>query len=158
MNIIEVSFATFAVVGVLGIIGIATVVTGRAPKSFNWKKNVEKKALKDDKSKSNFLEPDLPKGESESIEEPESTVEVTADQTVKLEEKEVFEEISEEEAGITRRQFLTKALRISFGAFAGIQLISYLGFFWPKISGGFGSKVDAGTVEELKNQIFQSDG
>ena len=158
MNIIEVSFATFAVVGVLGIIGIATVVTGRAPKSFNWKKNVDKKALKDDKSKSNFLEPDLPKGESESTEEAESTVEVTADQTVKLEEKEVFEEISEEEAGITRRQFLTKALRISFGAFAGIQLISYLGFFWPKISGGFGSKVDAGTVEELKNQIFQSDG
>jgi cytochrome b6-f complex iron-sulfur subunit len=158
MNVIEISFATFAVVGVLGIIGIATVVTGRAPKSFNWKKNVEKKALKDDKSKSNFLEPDLPKGESESTQEVESTVEVTADQTVKLEEKEVFEEISEEEAGITRRQFLTKALRISFGAFAGIQLISYLGFFWPKISGGFGSKVDAGTVEELKNQIFQSDG
>lgn len=158
MNIIEISFATFAVVGVLGIIGIATVVTGRAPKSFNWKKNVEKKALKDDKSKSNFLEPDLPKGESESTQEVESTVEVTADQTVKLVEKEVFEEISEEEAGITRRQFLTKALRISFGAFAGIQLISYLGFFWPKISGGFGSKVDAGTVEELKNQIFQSDG
>jgi Rieske Fe-S protein len=158
MNIIEISFATFALVGVLGIIGIATVVTGRAPKSFNWKKNVEKKALKDDKSKSNFLEPDLPKGESESNQEVESTVEVTADQTVKLEEKEVFEEISEEEAGITRRQFLTKALRISFGAFAGIQLISYLGFFWPKISGGFGSKVDAGTVEELKNQIFQSDG
>ena len=158
MNIIEISFATFALVGVLGIIGIATVVTGRAPKSFNWKKNVDKKALKDDKSKSNFLEPDLPKGESESTQEVESTVEVTADQTVKLEEKEVFEEISEEEAGITRRQFLTKALRISFGAFAGIQLISYLGFFWPKISGGFGSKVDAGTVEELKNQIFQSDG
>jgi len=150
MNIIEISFATFALVGVLGIIGIATVVTGRAPKSFNWKKNVEKKALKDDKSKSNFLEPDLPKGESESTQEVESTVEVTAGQTVKLEEKEIFEEISEEEAGITRRQFLTKALRISFGAFAGIQLISYLGFFWPKISGGFGSKVDAGTVEELK--------
>ena len=158
MNIVEVSFATFAVVGVLGIIGIATVVTGRAPKSFNWKKNVDKKALKDDKSKSNFLEPDLPKGESESTNEVESTAEVTADQTLKLEEREVFEEISEEEAGITRRQFLTKALRISFGAFAGIQLISYLGFFWPKISGGFGSKVDAGTVEELKNQIFQSDG
>jgi len=158
MNIIEVSFAIFAVVGVLGIIGIATVVTGRAPKSFNWKKNVDKKALKDDKSKSNFLEPDLPKGESESTKEVESTAEVTADQTLKLEEREVFEEISEEEAGITRRQFLTKALRISFGAFAGIQLISYLGFFWPKISGGFGAKVDAGTVEELKNQIFQSDG
>ena len=54
---------------------------------------------------------------------------------------EEIEEISGEEAGITRRQFLTKALRISFGAFAGIQAISWLGFFWPKVSGGFGSKV-----------------
>lgn len=158
MNIIELSFATFALVGILGIVGIVTVVTGRRPKSFNWKKNVDKKALKDDHSKTNFLEPDLPKSDSEPSPIIEPVTEVISEQIVKLEEKEVFEEISEEEAGITRRQFLTKALRISFGAFAGIQLISYLGFFWPKISGGFGSKVDAGTVEELKNQIFQSDG
>ena len=41
-----------------------------------------------------------------------------------------YEEISEEEAGITRRQFLTKALRISFGAFAGIQILTYLGFLF----------------------------
>ena len=80
------------------------------------------------------------------------------DGSIKIEEKVIYEEISEEEAGITRRQFLTKALRISFGAFAGIQAISWLGFFWPKVSGGFGSKVDAGKVEDLKKQIFQADG
>jgi cytochrome b6-f complex iron-sulfur subunit len=59
---------------------------------------------------------------------------------------------------MTRRQFLGKALGITFGAFAGIQLISWLGFFYPKVSGGFGSKIDAGRVQDLKDQIFQSDG
>jgi len=122
------------------------------------KKKLDKKALKEDKSQTNFFEPEQPK------EEPEETVEeidepiIDSDGAVKLEEKVIYEEISEEEAGITRRQFLTKALRISFGAFAGIQLISYLGFIWPKVSGGFGSKIDAGSIEDIKDQIFQADG
>ncbi len=158
MSIVELSFAAFAVVGFLGIIGIVVIVTGRTPKRVNWKKKLDKKALKEDKSQTNFLEPELPK------EDPEETVEeidepiIDPDGAVKLEEKVIYEEISEEEAGITRRQFLTKALRISFGAFAGIQVISYLGFIWPKVSGGFGSKIDAGSIEDIKDQIFQADG
>ncbi|HAY41246.1 MAG TPA: hypothetical protein DCX64_03130 [Gammaproteobacteria bacterium] len=158
MSIVELSFAAFAVVGLLGIVGIIVIVTGRKPKSSNWKKKLDKKALKEDKSQTNFFEPEQPK------EEPEETVEeidepiIDSDGAVKLEEKVIYEEISEEEAGITRRQFLTKALRISFGAFAGIQLISYLGFIWPKVSGGFGSKIDAGSIEDIKDQIFQADG
>ena len=38
MTLIELSFAGFALVGLLGIIGIVVIVTGRAPKNFNWKK------------------------------------------------------------------------------------------------------------------------
>ncbi len=158
MSIVQLSFAAFTVVGLLSIIGIFVIVTGRGPKNLNWKKNVDKKALKEDKSQTNFLEPDLPKGETETvvdeIEEPVGE----SDGSVKLEEKVIYEEISEEEAGVTRRQFLTKALRISFGAFAGIQAISWLGFLWPKVSGGFGSKIDAGSIEEIKDQLFQADG
>ena len=134
MSIVELSFAGFALVGLLGIIGIVVIVTGRAPKTFNWKKNVEKKALKEDKSATNFLEPDLPKGETETLIDEEETPDIPSDATVTLEEEVIYEELSEEEIGINRRQFLTKALRISFGAFAGIQLISYLGFIWPKVS------------------------
>ena len=122
MTLVELSFAGFALVGLLGIIGIVVIVTGRGPKNLNWKKNVEKKALKEDKSATNFLEPELPKGETETIIDEEEEQEVPSDGTVKLEEKEIYEELSEEEIGINRRQFLTKALRISFGAFAGIQL------------------------------------
>ena len=158
MSIVQLSFAAFTAVGLLSIIGIVVIVTGRGPKNLNWKKSVDKKALKEDKSQTNFLEPDLPKGETETvvdeIEEPVGE----SDGSVKLEEKVIYEEISEEEAGVTRRQFLTKALRISFGAFAGIQAISWLGFLWPKVSGGFGSKIDAGSIEEIKDQLFQADG
>ena len=158
MSIVQLSFAAFTAVGLLSIIGIVVIVTGRGPNNLNWKKNVDKKALKEDKSQTNFLEPDLPKGETETvvdeIEEPVGE----SDGSVKLEEKIIYEEISEEEAGVTRRQFLTKALRISFGAFAGIQAISWLGFLWPKVSGGFGSKIDAGSIEEIKDQLFQADG
>ena len=66
MSTVELSFAAFAIVGFLGIVGIVVIVTGRAPKSFNWRKNLDKKALKEDKSQTNFLEPELPKGETET--------------------------------------------------------------------------------------------
>ena len=162
MSLVQVSFIAIGVVGVLGVLGMVAIISGRTPKSLNWKKNVDKKALKVDKSKTSFLAPDEPtKTEevnvTEDIETDEEKQEET-DGSIKIEEKVIYEEISEEEAGITRRQFLTKALRISFGAFAGIQAISWLGFMWPKVSGGFGSKVDAGKVEDLKKQIVQADG
>ncbi len=162
MSLVQVSFIAIAVVGVLGVAGMVAIISGRTPKSLNWRKNVDKKALKVDKSKTSFLAPDEPTqteevNVTEDIETDEEKQEET-DGSIKIEEKVIYEEISEEEAGITRRQFLTKALRISFGAFAGIQAISWLGFMWPKVSGGFGSKVDAGKVEDLKKQIVQADG
>ena len=162
MSLVQVSFIAIGVVGVLGVLGMVAIISGRTPKSLNWKKNVDKKALKVDKSKTSFLAPDEPTqteevNVTEDIETDEEKQEET-DGSIKIEEKVIYEEISEEEAGITRRQFLTKALRVSFGAFAGIQAISWLGFMWPKVSGGFGSKVDAGKVEDLKKQIVQADG
>ena len=162
MSLVQVSFIAIGVVGVLGVLGMVAIISGRTPKSLNWRKNVDKKALKVDKSKTSFLAPDEPTqteevNVTEDIEIDEEKQEET-DGSIKIEEKVIYEEISEEEAGITRRQFLTKALRISFGAFAGIQAISWLGFMWPKVSGGFGSKVDAGKVEDLKKQIVQADG
>ena len=29
---------------------------------------------------------------------------------------------------------------------------------WPKVLGGFGSKIEAGSIEDMKDQIFQADG
>lgn len=68
------------------------------------------------------------------------------------------EELSPEEAGVNRRQFFTRALGITFGAFLGLNGISYLAFLWPRLSGGFGSDIDVGDITELRAEVFLADG
>jgi cytochrome b6-f complex iron-sulfur subunit len=166
MSIVELSFIAIGAVGVLGVVGIIAIVTGRGPGNIDWKKNLDKRAVKAEKSKekTSFFAPKKPKSVEEvnvaevtDVEETDEEAEQT-DGSIKIEEKVVYEEISEEERYITRKQFLGKALGGTFGAFMGIQALAWLGFLWPKVSGGFGSKVDAGTIEDLKNQIIQADG
>jgi cytochrome b6-f complex iron-sulfur subunit len=68
-------------------------------------------------------------------------------------------ELSVEEFGIARRQFFNRAILGLFGgAFMGGLGISFLAFLWPKLSGGFGSPIPVGTVEDLRRDIAQSDG
>ena len=141
MSLVQLSFIAIAFIGLFGVIGIIAVVTGITPKAvnkrLNWKKNLDKRALKVDKSQTNFLAPDEPENEEENLSEDiEEKDDIQTDGSIKVKEEIIYEEISEEEAGMTRRQFLGKALGITFGAFAGIQLISWLGFFYPKVSGG----------------------
>ena len=166
MSIVELSFIAIAAIGVLGVVGIVAIVTGRGTKNIDWKKKVDKRAVKAEKSKekTSFFAPSKPKAveevnveEAVDTDESEEEIEET-DGSIKIEEKVVYEEISEEERYITRKQFLGKALGGTFGAFMGIQALAWLGFLWPKVSGGFGSKVDAGKIEDLKNQIIQADG
>ena len=166
MSIVELSFIAIAAIGVLGVVGIVAIVTGRGSRNFDWKKNLDKRAVKAEKSKekTSFFAPSKPKSVEEvNVEEAVDTAETEedieeTDGSIKIEEKVVYEEISEEERYITRKQFLGKALGGTFGAFMGIQALAWLGFLWPKVSGGFGSKVDAGKIEDLKNQIIQADG
>ena len=166
MSIVELSFIAIGAVGVLGVVGIIAIVTGRGPGNIDWKKNLDKRAVKAEKSKekTSFFAPKKPKSVEEvnvaevtDVEETDEEAEQT-EGSIKIEEKVVYEEISEEERYITRKQFLGKALGGTFGAFMGIQALAWLGFLWPKVSGGFGSKVDAGKIEDLKNQIIQADG
>jgi len=67
-------------------------------------------------------------------------------------------EVSPEESGVTRRQFFNRAIAGTFFAFLGMQGIYYLAFFWPKLTGGFGSDVDAGTVDTLLSQTVTPAG
>ena len=46
----------------------------------------------------------------------------------------------------------------TFGAFSAILGVSMLAMVWPKLSGGFGSDVVAGSVEDLTAQLVQPDG
>jgi len=62
-------------------------------------------------------------------------------------------EITETEYGVTRRKFLNRALVAVFGLFLLQFAIASLAFIWPKIKGGFGSPVNAGNLDKIKEQI-----
>ena len=65
---------------------------------------------------------------------------------------------TEAQLGINRRQFLNRGIlsMILLGAAGfGTGLISFL---WPSISGGFGSKIRVGSIEDLKSKIQAGNG
>lgn len=66
--------------------------------------------------------------------------------------------ISREDYDVTRRQFLNRSLVAIFGIFLAQFAIAGLAFFWPKLKGGFGSRIDGGSAADLVNQIVQADG
>jgi len=68
------------------------------------------------------------------------------------------EPISKEDYDVTRRQFLNRSLVGIFGIFLLQFTIASLAFLWPKLRGGFGSRIDAGPVTDITNQIVQADG
>lgn len=40
----------------------------------------------------------------------------------------------------------------------GLNGVAYLGFLWPRLSGGFGSDIDVGAVSDIQAEVIQSDG
>jgi cytochrome b6-f complex iron-sulfur subunit len=89
--------------------------------------------------------------------EPEAEVEPAA-VAVQVQTEQRLIEVSPEEAGVTRRQFFNRALGVTFGTFSGLLGTSMLAFAWPRISGGFGSDVNAGQVRDLLDQAINDDG
>jgi len=90
--------------------------------------------------------------------EPEPVEDEGAEAAVHIVEAQRIVEVSPEEGGVTRRQFFNRAIAASFGSFLALQGVFYLGFFWPKLSGGFGADIDAGLVVDLRTQVFTPDG
>lgn len=63
--------------------------------------------------------------------------------------------LTPEELAVTRRQFLNRAWTASFSAFLGFFGMATLSFLWPTLTGGFGTKITVGDLEELKEQVGQ---
>lgn len=67
--------------------------------------------------------------------------------------------ISAAEMGVTRRKFLNRTLLALFGGgFLAPLGISMLAFMWPKLSGGFGSKINIGPISGLRAKVVPGDG
>ncbi len=67
-------------------------------------------------------------------------------------------EVTPEESGVSRRQFFNRAITATFGSFLALFGLNSLAFFWPKLTGGFGSDVDAGAVGDLLSQTVTPAG
>jgi cytochrome b6-f complex iron-sulfur subunit len=54
---------------------------------------------------------------------------------------------------VSRRDFFRGSLLISMGVFLAEFGGATLSFLWPNLAGGFGSKINAGALSDIKNQI-----
>lgn len=96
---------------------------------------------------------------SAPVAEVEETTDAVADQTaVEIVETQRVVEVGSEESGVSRRQFFNRAITATFGSFLGLFGLYGLAFFWPRLTGGFGSDVDAGSVEDLAEGTVNPDG
>jgi len=66
--------------------------------------------------------------------------------------------LSPDELAVSRRQFLNRAWSLSFMGFLGFFGMSSLAFLWPKLSGGFGTKISAGNYNDILAQIGPEGG
>lgn len=169
-NMILVGVALFAI---LGAIGAFTIAFRRSQREPDPTEGVSTETRRADRSLSGVrLEPIPVLVEEPEIvdEEPVGAVEEEAEGAdeavepasagvgVRVVETQRVVEVSPEESGVSRRQFFNRALNISFFAFLALMGVNSLAFFWPRLSGGFGSDVDAGEIGDLRSQVFAPDG
>ena len=91
-------------------------------------------------------------------EEPVAVEVVERRVAVQVVEQQRVVEVTPEESGVTRRQFFNRALNSTFFVFLGVMGMTSLAFFWPKLSGGFGADIDAGSLGDLRAAGTASDG
>jgi cytochrome b6-f complex iron-sulfur subunit len=66
-----------------------------------------------------------------------------------------WEPVDEEEIGVSRRQFLNRAVLGVTGFSASVLGIGVLGFLWPTGAGGFGGQIDAGNLDDILDEISE---
>ena len=84
-------------------------------------------------------------GASRGSGEPDGTVQQTPERRRKP--------LTPEQMAVSRRQFLNRAWTASFSAFLGFFGMATLSFLWPKLTGGFGTEINAGNYDDLLSQI-----
>ena len=66
--------------------------------------------------------------------------------------------LSPDAMAVSRRQFLNRAWGLSFVGFLGFLGMGSLSFLWPKLAGGFGTKIDAGNAADILRKIGPEGG
>lgn len=165
--------ALFAIVGAIGAFTVA-YRRSRADEAPDPTAGVSSETRRSDRSMAGVRVEPIPEPVEEPVEpEPEPVAEEEAGPEMEPEpepvpagvgagvqvvERQRVVEVTPEESGVTRRQFFNRALSGTFFAFLGLVGINSLAFFWPKLSGGFGTDVDAGAVSDVQDQTVAADG
>ena len=76
-----------------------------------------------------------------------------AEVTVQTVPKEQRKPLTAEQMAISRRQFLNRSWTASFAAFLGFFGMGSLSFLWPKLTGGFGTRINAGNYDDILAQV-----
>jgi cytochrome b6-f complex iron-sulfur subunit len=154
-TLILVAVAAVAIVAALGAFAIAW---RRSQGEEEWRGRVGRETRRADRSRRVVLSP-TPLAEAEPV--PAQPVELERVEKVSVvtvaSEQRVIEVVPEE-AGVTRRQFNNRAISATFGSFMALMGIDMLAFMWPKVTGGFGSDVDAGDIAEILVKLTAADG
>ncbi|MCP3994523.1 MAG: Rieske 2Fe-2S domain-containing protein [bacterium] len=137
-------------VGVVVAAAVFVVAWRRGPSAEPIVGEFDPEALKRDTSaKATLVEPEPEPVEAAAV--------ATPHEPITIEDRRL--PITAAELGVTRRKFLNRAaLGLFGGGFLGTLGISMLSFFWPKLKGGFGSKVIAGRLADLRSKVVPGDG
>ncbi len=145
--------------GVLAAAGVFAVAARRGPSAGPITGEFDGRAARDDRRARAAREPG-----TAAVATLVEDREVVAEAAEELAEEPTIDPLAEREAvtpeeyGITRRSFLNRSLLGLFGGvFLGGQAIAYLAFLWPKLKGGFGTPVNVGKLEDLRDQITAGD-
>ncbi len=164
-NLVLVGVALFATLGAVGAFTIAfrRSQSDESAQVVDPTPGVSSETLQADKSMVGVrVEPIPVPVIAETGDEVEVEVEVEVEEpspvAIQVVETQRVVEVSPEEGGVTRRQFFNRALNVTFFSFLGIVGINSLAFFWPRLSGGFGSDIDAGSLAEVKSAVFTPSG
>jgi cytochrome b6-f complex iron-sulfur subunit len=154
MTATQVVLVAIIAVAVLAALAAFSIASRRTDS--DWRADMDGRALRSDRSKVPAMV--AAPVEVATVEPPEAPVGRPEPETVHAVEVVRVEEVSPEEAGVTRRQFFNRATLALFGTFSLGLGGSMLAFAWPNLKGGFGTDIDAGTVDEIRTQVFQADG
>ncbi len=166
-NWILVIVAVFAILGAIGAFVIAFRRTraerpdptaGVSPETRRADKSMSGVRVEPIEVREPEAEEEAETPEPEVVETEEEPEPVMTGAAVEVVETQRVVEVSSEESGVSRRQFFNRAITVTFGSFLGLFGLYGLAFFWPRLSGGFGSDVDAGAVNDLAAQTVNPDG
>lgn len=151
MSALTLFLIAIAIAGLLSVAGIIAVAMRRGPDAGPFEAaELDRRARRADRSATVVTEAggtvatvtEAPPEEPETAPPADPALEVAA-------------AVPAAEFGITRRKFFTRALLVVWALFLAQFGLASLAFLWPKLKGGFGTKINVGKYADLKAEVLQ---